>query len=101
MTTYSNFDTATTVTLVSRTFLASSIDRWWLVTDDPAFEVEYECGNCGAEWDDSYGAETAVTQFHDEVSVNDRGTFEAGYSVVCPTCELIEGVTVVDRNPVE
>jgi hypothetical protein len=67
----------------------------------PAFEVEYECENCGAEWDDSYVAETAVTQFDDEVSVNQRNEFSAGYSVVCPTCELIEGVTVVDRNPVE
>lgn len=69
------------------------------------FAVTYRCGNCGEEWDDTYGERTRVVDREEEtrvvVSDLDCGEFACDCCgpVACPTCKLLEHVGVTSREP--
>lgn len=66
-----------------------------------AFEVDFECRNCGDEWSHSYPPNTCVDDSTTQkgVTVHDTDEFGKTSYVDCPTCELTRAVTVDGRNP--
>lgn len=73
------------------------------------FQVKYHCGNCGDKWPESHPARTVVRQVntsHVSVAVvnKDCGKMldecdDCCKAVRCPTCDMIEHVSIEDRNP--
>lgn len=77
---------------------------------DAAFEVTFECSNCGDEWGERFPARTKVDRATGQQSVISRNKdcAEIGLRncdccerVVCPTCELHKPVRVADRAPID
>lgn len=74
---------------------------------EAAFEVAYECENCGAEWEDTYPSRTLIhegtqTETHNK-DCDSLGTVGCDCCSVisCPVCELVENVTVDDQSPIQ
>lgn len=75
------------------------------------FTVDFECGNCGEEWSDSYAERTHVGRLREEsseVMVNRLDCPEFGVDacdccgpITCPNCKLIREVQVADRTPAD
>jgi len=70
-----------------------------------AFEIVYECENCGAEWSEEYPARTVI-RTGDQVASYSKDCNELGTShcdccnaVRCPVCELLNHVAVAERSP--
>lgn len=75
-----------------------------------AFVVEFGCGNCGNEWKESYPPRTFVGHDPSQGAVISRnkdcdqlGTMSCDCCdiIVCPVCELVDDVEVIDRRPAE
>lgn len=73
------------------------------------FTVEFECGNCGKAWSDSYPERTRVIDDEPNpdvlVSNLDCDEFVAPCDccgpISCPNCKLSKQVEVAARNPIE
>lgn len=79
------------------------------MTSEAVFVVEFDCSNCGKQWDDEYAERTEVGPLvHDrDVHVRNVDCEEFGmhncdccYKVFCPNCELADAVGVERRYPV-
>jgi len=73
----------------------------------PAFEVSYECGNCGAGWENQYPSRTIIHE-DGQIQVHNKDCDNLGtnacdccHVIRCPICELLENVTVADRTPIQ
>lgn len=74
-----------------------------------AFEVTFRCVNCGDKWTDEFPSRTVVDdETHGRTVAYDKDCNQMGTNacdccnvVRCPTCELIDPVTVAGRSPVE
>lgn len=72
-----------------------------------AFEVTLGCENCGESWNRQYPARTDVVEDGRVKSFNKdcekMGTVGCDCCEVlrCPTCDLLDNVTVEDRSPIE
>jgi hypothetical protein len=74
---------------------------------NPAFEVSYKCENCGAEWDHRYPSRTIIYE-DGQIQVHNKDCDNLGtnqcdccHVIRCPVCELLENVSVADRNPIQ
>lgn len=74
---------------------------------EPAFEISFECENCGDEWDDQFPPRTVIredgqVQTHNK-DCDHLGTMSCDCCNVirCPVCELVADVAVADRNPIQ
>ena len=72
-----------------------------------AFEIIYGCDNCGAEWTEQYEARTVIRD-SDQTAAYRKDCDHLGTSscdccsvITCPVCELVAGVSVVDRSPIQ
>lgn len=75
--------------------------------NEPAFEVIYECGNCGADWADQYQSRTVIRD-SDQVGVYNKDCDHLGTTacdccnvIRCPVCDLVANVAVADRSPLQ
>lgn len=84
------------------------MDELVVEVEDPAFEVDYECKNCGADWTEQCESRTEIyketlgrlkvlQRDHDHI-----GTRDCDYChvVICPVCKLDNHVSVTSRSPV-
>lgn len=80
------------------------------MSDRLAFEATYGCSNCGAGWSETHPPRTRVERVDTQnaVMVSNTDCDEWGvqacdccYHVRCPTCELLDTVSVDARAPVE
>jgi len=65
-----------------------------------AFDIEYHCSNCGRTWKQAYPKRVRVNvkPWGGEVAVWDM-EHRMLTSVLCPTCELGDAVTIKKRTP--
>lgn len=76
-------------------------------SEEPVFEVDYECENCGNCWAEKYCTQTKIEKGRIygkknfvEVKMPNHYSEKEG-NVKCGNCELEEGVSIQDRNPIE
>ena len=72
-----------------------------------AFEIEFECENCGNEWTDEFNEGELVKQ---NITSTERGMSiytsskfgrqEYQDNVKCPVCETYQKVQSVNRSPI-
>lgn len=76
---------------------------------EDVFAVEFECENCGMEWEETYPRRTAVRReaHYSAIVALDEDCSEfiqdcdCCHREVCPNCDLREHVTVSNRRPLE
>lgn len=69
-------------------------------TVETAFRVGFECGNCGSDWAHGFAPGTQVTDPAEKTGVVVNGSADR-QQLQCPTCEAVEPVGIVDRNPAD
>lgn len=69
-------------------------------TVETAFRVGFECGNCGLEWAHGFASGTQVTDPAEKKGVVVSGSADR-QQMQCPTCEAVDPVAIVDRNPAD
>ena len=71
-----------------------------------AFEIDFECGNCGNEWNREFEP-GIVVQKSTQIGKSGIGVYESSQygknnhkeDISCPVCETCYRVSVADRTP--
>lgn len=75
--------------------------------DCSAFEVTFDCRNCGAQFERRYTDRTRVTISSTDratvrnVDCEEFGVCDCCWRIECPVCGLEKYLTIDDRQPIE